>query len=314
MIMRLLSKTIATFMMGLMVLLCASDVLAKASKSSNSIHRQVYRISKFDFGTPKTLKLEMALAKKDVIAYEPILLTITFKNVSDHVLDVFMPIHLFGRCEVIAPDGTKLLPELRYFDGIAGGCKTEDLQPGKSFSGEFDLLDYFDMGKQTGTYIINYRYELIEAVRYVEGNQSRPGTRRIGQLTAKQEVKVEVPKSDVDKQALALFRPAVNAQFSRRASERVVKSYEQIIKEYPTSKYAELASYYLAQLYDYAYTFELAIKHYEDFILKYPISFYAKAARQALKDVQERAIREKALIEKMEKSESQKSKEQKNQK
>ncbi len=300
-------------MMGLLVLLCISDVLAK-SKSSNSKHRQVYRISKFNFGTPNTLKLEMSLAQKRVMAYEPILLTIKFKNVSNHVLDVFMPVHIFGRCEVIAPDGTKLLPELRYADGMPGGSRGEHLQPGKSFSGVFNLLDYFDMGKQAGTYIINYHYELIEAVRYVEGSQSRPGTRKIGKLTAKQEVRVEAPKSNVDKRALALFRPAVTAQFSRRASERVVKNYEQIIEKYPTSKYAELASYYLAQLYDYAYAFELAIKHYEDFMRKYPTSFYAKTARQALKDVQERAIREKALIEKMEKSESEKSKEQKNQK
>jgi len=291
------------------VLLCAPGVLAEESKSSNTTHQKGYRISEFDFGTPQTLKLEMSLAKKHVMAYEPILLTITFKNVSEHVLDVFMPIQIFGRCNVITPDGTKLLPELRYADGLAGGASGEHLQPGKSFRGEFNLLNYFDMGKQTGRYIINYRYELIEAVEYVEGNKSRPGTRRIGELTAKQEVMVETPKSDVDKRALALFRPAVTAQFSRQASERVVKSYERIIKEYTQSKYAEIASYYLAQLYDYASEYNLAIKQYEAFILKYPKSFYSQSAQQALKDVQERAIREEALIEETKESESQKTKE-----
>jgi len=116
-----------------------------------------------NFGSRSTLKLETLTEKPQYVAYEPVLFTVKLTNLSQNEgFDVTQPFHIiFSSCEVLDPDGSKLPLNEQYAVMIIGGG-TQLLGPGQTFEKTFNLLDYFDMGKRTGKYRVEYRYPLKE--------------------------------------------------------------------------------------------------------------------------------------------------------
>jgi len=139
-----------------------------------------------------------------------------------------------------------------------------------------------------GKYTVEYHYPLH---RLETNDKNQTYTVDNGVLISKLDIEVTEPDNN-EKEALSVFQPAIQRQLRGEGGSIIVENYKRILKEYPTSKYAEPALFYLAQFYDDAWMIDEAVQTYEEFIRKYPESFFTDIARFNQKEARERAIRD----------------------
>jgi len=267
-----------------------------------------------NYGDPSTLKLEIS-AVKQVVSYEPIFFTVKMTNTSkDEILDVMLPIQVIGRCDVFDPSGKKM-PLSSRLSGMMVGGSSRLLEPGEIICKTFNLLDYFDIGKQAvrytsdigkreGKYTIKYSCPLLK-LETNDKNQTYPVNN--GSLISKLNIEVTAPSGNIEKEALNIFQPAILRQLRGEDDNIIAENYKRILKEYPNSKYAESALFHLAQYYDDAWMIDEADKTYEEFIKKYPKSFFTDIAKFNQKEARERAIREPETLLQMKKAREERS-------
>lgn len=276
---------------------------------------------RMNFGDRTTLKLEI-LVDEHLATHEPILLTVKMTNISENeILKVFMPIRIRGKCRITGTNWTKVEPKPQ--DSVMVGGRTHLMMPGEIFYRTFDLLDYFHIGKREGIYTIEYKYDLRELRKNDSGQTYAVNS---GALTAKRTVEVTNSMPEDERKAMNAFRPGIKRHlraqalgsighlrraslerrlanqhvssliFYRQESNAIAEGYRTVLEEYPTSSYAELALFFLAQYYQDVWLLDEASQTYEQFIARYPSSRLVGIARYNQKDVQLRAVEEQKFL------------------
>lgn len=202
------------------------------------------------------LKLEISLSKENYFVSEPIWLDITLTNVSEDTVRILGPCVHCGdtRFLVVNSKGDTLAymgieAEVVYDSGHL-------LHSAEQKYNCFNFLDYY--GERESIFRLKLKPDIYSVQAIYYGS-------KCGKITSNKTTFEVTEVSEVEFQPLKLLKQGYSAQISK-SPNLSTESFEQIIKQFPKSVYAELASKELAS------TDSLKM----EMLKKYPDSGFAK--------------------------------------